>query len=168
MNPPDDDRRDDDFDVLLANYDDALAQGKAQSTADLAPEATLRQRLKEAQACLDLLESAWPRRPNSAAKAAPAQPLQGSVAGKMGRFELRRELGRGGFGVVFLAYDPRLRRDVAVKVPRPEVIVTDELRRRLHREAEAAARLDHPNLVAIHEVGDSGPVTYLITEYCDG
>jgi len=42
MNPPDDDRRDDDFDVLLANYDDALAQGKAQSTAELAPEATLR------------------------------------------------------------------------------------------------------------------------------
>jgi tetratricopeptide (TPR) repeat protein len=81
---------------------------------------------------------------------------------------LHRELGRGGFGVVYLAYDPQLRRLVALKVPRPETVVTKELRQRLLREARAAAGLEHPNLVTVYEAGEVGPVCYLASAYCPG
>ena len=52
----------------------------------------------------------------------------GTTLTRFGRFEIRRELGRGAYGVVFLAYDPRLRRQVALKLPRPEVVITREMR----------------------------------------
>jgi len=87
---------------------------------------------------------------------------------RLGRFELRQELGRGGFGVVYLAHDPHLNRDVALKVPRAEVALTPELRERFHNEARAAAGLDHPNLVPIYEAGEVGPVSFLVSAYCPG
>jgi WD40 repeat protein/serine/threonine protein kinase len=87
---------------------------------------------------------------------------------QLGRFEIERELGRGGCGVVFLAYDPELRREVALKVPRPEVLATSELRERFRREARAAAGLDHPNLVPVYEAGEVGAVCYIASAYCPG
>ena len=72
--------------------------------------------------------------------------------GSLGRFQLRERLGEGGFGQVFLAFDPRLDRDVALKVlkqPDPNERVME----RFFREARAAARLDHPNIVAVHDAG---------------
>jgi serine/threonine protein kinase len=72
--------------------------------------------------------------------------------GSLGRFQLRERLGDGGFGEVFRAYDPRLDRDVAVKVlkqPNP----TERVMERFFREARAVARLDHPNIVAVHDSG---------------
>jgi serine/threonine protein kinase len=72
--------------------------------------------------------------------------------GSLGRFQLRERLGEGGFGQVYLAYDPRLDRDVAVKVlkqPDP----SDRVMERFFREARAVARLDHPNIVAVHDAG---------------
>jgi tetratricopeptide (TPR) repeat protein len=95
-------------------------------------------------------------------KAAPAE------AYTIGRFQVRRELGRGGFGVVFLAFDPRLGRDVALKVPRPDVLTSRELRERFHREARAAAGLDHPNIVPVFEAGEAGPTCYIASAYCPG
>jgi serine/threonine protein kinase len=80
---------------------------------------------------------------------------QGTL-GTLGRFQLRERLGDGGFGQVFLAFDPRLDRDVAVKVlkqPHP----SERVMERFFREARAVARLDHPNVVAVHDAGfDSG------------
>src|SRR5205823_9946850 len=78
------------------------------------------------------------------------------------------ELGRGAHGIVFLAHDPRLGRDVALKVPRPEAVVTPELRERFLREARAAAGLDHPGLVPVYEAGEIGPVCYIASAYCPG
>ncbi len=76
--------------------------------------------------------------------------------GGVGRFQLRELLGGGGFGQVFRAYDPRLDREVALKVlkqPKPNARVME----RFFREARAAAQLDHPNIVALHDAGrDSG------------
>ena len=76
--------------------------------------------------------------------------------GSLGRFQLRERLGDGGFGQVFRAYDPRLDRDVAVKVlkqPNP----SERIMERFFREARAVARLDHPNIVAVHDAGfDNG------------
>ena len=71
---------------------------------------------------------------------------------RSGRFQLRERLGDGGFGQVYLAYDPRLDRDVALKVlkqPEPN----DRVMERFFREARAVARLDHPNIVAVHDAG---------------
>src|SRR5262249_24922651 len=87
---------------------------------------------------------------------------------RIGRFEVRRELGRGSFGVVFLAYDPRLCRQVALKVPRPEVLQTSDLRRRFEREARAAAGLDPPNIVPVFEAGEEASVAYIASAYCPG
>ena len=164
MTSLDDDAAEDRFAELLAEYDDALAGQRQPPTVEADADATLIGRLNEAQACLDLLESAWPRNRPANITAVPEPMLTDSV----GRFRLRRELGRGGFGVVFLADDPRLNRPVALKLPRPEVLVSGDLRSRWQREAKAAARLSHPNLVPIYEFGDAGPYAYLVTEYVAG
>ncbi len=99
-----------------------------------------------------------------------SQSNDGPSAGQgcIGRFEIVRELGRGGFGVVFLAHDDLLNRHVALKVPRPEVLITAEVRERFDREAQAAARLTHPHLVPVHEVGQVGPIIYIVSAYCPG
>jgi WD40 repeat protein len=86
----------------------------------------------------------------------------------LGRFRIRRELGRGGFGIVYLAYDPNLGREVAVKVPRAEALATPELRERFQTEARAAAGLDHPNLVPVYEAGSVGSLFYIASAYCPG
>jgi serine/threonine protein kinase len=72
--------------------------------------------------------------------------------GTLGRFQLRERMGDGGFGEVFRAYDPRLDRDVAIKILKlsdPDERVME----RFFREARAAARLDHPNIVTVHDSG---------------
>jgi hypothetical protein len=93
--------------------------------------------------CLRLLEMIRPRAELPEAAAGRGVPLL------FGRFEIVREVGRGGFGVDYLARDPVLVREVALKVPRPERLVTTEGRRRFMREARAAAGLDHPNIVPV-------------------
>jgi WD40 repeat protein/serine/threonine protein kinase len=108
--------------------------------------------------CERLLEAVWPRE-----AVAP-----GERPARFGRFSILGELGRGGFGVVFLAEDPVLGRRIALKVPRPEVLLTPELRRRFLREAEAASRLDHRHIVPVYEVGEDGPISYIASAYCDG
>lgn len=95
---------------------------------------------------------------------APAQP----GPHRIGRFELRRQLGKGGCGIVFLAFDPKLRREVALKIPRPELLLSPDARRRLVREALAAAEFDHPNLVPVYETGEIGPICYVATAFCPG
>jgi serine/threonine protein kinase len=72
--------------------------------------------------------------------------------GTLGRFQLRERLGDGGFGEVFLAFDPRLDRDVALKVLK-QSNPSERVMERFFREARAAARLDHPNIVAVHDAG---------------
>jgi len=146
---------------LLVACDKALAAGKSlpsASEAETAPE--LQSGLEEGLACIQLLRKVLPRGRSLASAGLPYHHL--------GRFEIRRELGRGAFGMVFQAYDPQLGRDVALKVPRPEALVTPELRQRFVREARAAAGLDHPNLVPVHEAGEVGPVCYIASAYCPG
>ena len=138
--------------ALLA-FDEALAAGADPSALD-GPESPLH----AVHECQRLLEAIWPR----------SAPATADLPRQFGRFSVVREVGRGGFGVVFLAMDPDLRRRVALKVPRPEVLVTESTRRRFLREAEAASRLDHPHIVPVYEVGQEGPVCYIASSYCDG
>jgi len=99
----------------------------------------------------------------------PASPAEPSLpAGtRIGRFELLREIGRGGLGIVYEARDTSLGRSVAFKLVRGGA--RTELRRdRLLREAEAAARLSHPNVVTIHDLGSSEYGPYLVLELLRG
>ena len=90
--------------------------------------------------------------------------LQGRLARGLGEaYEVRGLLGRGGFAVVFAALDVGLKRDVAVKVLRPELAAEPLMRQRFRREAEAVARLRHPHIVPIYSVGEGeGLVWYVM------
>ncbi|MBK7829683.1 serine/threonine-protein kinase [Nannocystis sp.] len=85
----------------------------------------------------------------------------------IGRFTVLRELGRGGTGVVYAAYDEQLDRKVAVKLLHSETR-EDLARARLLREAQAMARLAHPNIVGVHEVGTFGRQVYVAMEFVHG
>lgn len=87
--------------------------------------------------------------------------------GRIDRFEMKEVLGSGGFGVVYRAWDPTLSRVVALKVPR--FAASDQKRlRRFTAEARAAARLRHPNIVAVHESGQAGEQPFIAYEYVKG
>lgn len=87
---------------------------------------------------------------------------------ELGRFRLVRELGRGGFGVVFEAEDRELGRKVALKVVRPGSRMAAHGLEWLQREAEAVARLNHPNIVTIHDFGQGPAGPYLVLELLTG
>ncbi len=87
---------------------------------------------------------------------------------QIGRFEIREPIGQGGFGMVFLARDPNLDRDIALKIPRPEAITTPDLKARFLREGRSVAALAHPNIVPVYESGQIGSVCYLASQYVDG
>jgi len=87
------------------------------------------------------------------------------------RFTIMKKLGEGGMGSVYAAYDSVLDRKVAVKVVRPDLRKTAEpttRRDQLLREAQAMARLSHPNVVAVHEVGELGDDIYVVLDFVDG
>jgi serine/threonine protein kinase len=83
-------------------------------------------------------------------------------------YQVVRELGRGGMGVIFLARDVALHRLVAIKVLRHEFAHSAEHRERFRREARVAARLTHPNVVAVHTYGESPDLVYLVMRYVHG
>jgi eukaryotic-like serine/threonine-protein kinase len=151
----------------MAAYDEALARGDAAPGLTPLPPA-LEARWPRLQSCLHLLHQVGPGLGVYAAGDPAAEWYPGGPPRSFGRFVLRRELGRGGFGIVFLADDPRLRRPVALKVPRPDVLINADLRQRFLREARAAAKLDHPHVVPVHEVGNVGPISYIVCAYCPG
>lgn len=94
--------------------------------------------------------------------------IQKNVSGRIGRFEVIRTLGAGGSGIVLLALDPKLDRQIALKVPTPESLLREEFIMRFQREAKIAASLQHPNIVGILETGAVGPIHYIASEYCNG
>jgi len=84
------------------------------------------------------------------------------------RYEIRDELGRGGFGRVYLADDLRLDREVAIKVLRQSDDFTDTDYQRFRREINIAARLSHPNVVTVYDGGDHEGLSYLVMRYVEG
>jgi Tol biopolymer transport system component len=87
---------------------------------------------------------------------------------RLGPFDVVGLLGAGGMGAVYRAYDPRLQRHVAIKVLRPEFTQDATRVRRLEQEALAVARLTHPNIVAVHDVGTHDGAPFIVTELLDG
>ncbi|HUT13598.1 MAG TPA: protein kinase [Thermoguttaceae bacterium] len=86
----------------------------------------------------------------------------------IGRYRVCRVLGQGAFGVVYLADDPELDRPVAVKVPRPGRFSSESETKRFLEEARFAARLQHPGIVTVHDVGRESDRCYIVTEYIQG
>src|SRR5438093_4203035 len=85
----------------------------------------------------------------------------------LGRYKLERQLGRGGMGVVFLAYDATLERRVAIKVLGSQE-EGEASRAQLLREARSASALNHPNICTIYEVGDDNNLAFIVMEHVDG
>jgi formylglycine-generating enzyme required for sulfatase activity len=86
----------------------------------------------------------------------------------LGKYEVITELGRGGFGVVFKAHDTALNRTVALKVLAPHLLADPGFAAQIRREAQLAARLEHPNIVTIFEVGEYENVHFIAMQYVEG
>ncbi|MBL8098555.1 MAG: protein kinase [Anaerolineales bacterium] len=88
---------------------------------------------------------------------------------KIGRYEIKSELGRGGFATVYLAYDPRFEREVAIKFLPPELMHADpQFRTRFEREAKIIAQLEHPSIVPVYDVGEENNQPYFVMRYMGG
>ncbi|HEY3554365.1 MAG TPA: serine/threonine-protein kinase, partial [Casimicrobiaceae bacterium] len=90
---------------------------------------------------------------------------------QLGKYEIRRELARGAMGVVYEAYDPLIKRRVALKTIRPDQLDGEhaaDMVARFRREAQAAGRLNHPNIVAIYEFDEDAGTAFIAMEFVEG
>lgn len=178
---------DDRLSSLLAAYHDVLVGTSASSIAAVQFEGLdveALERLRKAQACLDFVESARRRvlQPDgscsetvergssveSTFQDSTPTPPHPEMPARFGRFELLRPIAEGGFGIVYLARDPLLGREVALKIPKPSTLFVTTSRSRFLREAKLLAQLRHPSIVTVHEAGEFGQLCYIASEYCSG
>ena len=87
---------------------------------------------------------------------------------RLGPYEILAPLGAGGMGEVYRARDAKLGRDVAIKVLPEQLAGNPEALARFGREARVVAALSHPNILAIHDFGNAGGVTYAVMELLEG
>lgn len=91
---------------------------------------------------------------------------------KLGKYKIVEELGKGAMGVVYKAQDPDIDREVAIKTIRfdaiSEAVEKDELMKRFIKEAQAAGKLAHPNIITIYDVGKEKDLTYIVMQYVEG
>jgi hypothetical protein len=87
---------------------------------------------------------------------------------RIGKYHVLGRIGRGGMGMILKAHDPVLDRPVALKVISNDIDVTDELRARFYREAQACARLSHPNIVTVHDMGEDEGRLFIVMELLEG
>jgi tetratricopeptide (TPR) repeat protein len=174
MAAPDLEHQDDELAGLMAACDEMLATGLPASVlSSIQVPNELQQRLNDDLALVKRLRRL---RPSSSfntpqeLSGATLPTLQSGHAAlpSLGRFRIIRELGAGGFGCVFLAHDPSIDRDVALKVSRAGIPAAMAERQRFRHEALAAGRLDHPNIVPIYEAGEVGPICYIAAAFCPG
>jgi tetratricopeptide (TPR) repeat protein/serine/threonine protein kinase len=86
----------------------------------------------------------------------------------IGRYRVIEELGRGGMGIVYSAEDPALDRPVAIKVLPPKKLSQQKAVKRFLREARVCARLDHPNIIKIHDIGEEEGIYHIVMELVEG
>jgi len=96
-----------------------------------------------------------------------APPTRPDALGRLGHYEVLQVLGRGGFGIVFRAFDEMLQRGVALKVLAPQFAATSPARKRFLREARSSAQVRHENVVQVYEVAEQ-PLPYLAMEFIPG
>ncbi|HJQ41226.1 MAG TPA: protein kinase, partial [Thermoanaerobaculia bacterium] len=95
--------------------------------------------------------------------------LQPDLTGRrVGRYEIRSLLGRGGMGAVYRAYDPTLDRQVAIKILPPSLVTDADRVQRFVLEAKSASALNHPAVVSIYEIGEDDSLHYIAMELVEG
>ena len=98
-----------------------------------------------------------------------APPMAVVPGSPLGPYTIRSQLGQGGMGVVYLAQDPRLKRQVAIKLLPPDLTRDDTAKQRFLQEAQAASALDHPNICTIHEINETADgQLYLVMAHYEG
>jgi serine/threonine-protein kinase len=97
---------------------------------------------------------------------APAEIGAGSVLG--GRYEIRQQLGAGGMGVVYRAFDRELGESVAIKTLRPDLVGDASLLERFKQEIRLARKISHPNVVRTHDLGEAGGTYFITMEFVEG
>jgi hypothetical protein len=163
---------DDQLIELLERAEGLRGEGKAVSPRELC--AGCPERAEDVRRALEALDWFGDARQADAADAptlaeAPAAGARAGLAGsRLDDYELVRELGSGAMGTVYLAYNHRLKFEVALKVPRPDLVANPAHRERFFREAQAAARLRHPNLCRVLDAGECGAALYLAMDYVPG
>src|SRR6202158_2984505 len=90
------------------------------------------------------------------------------IAESIAHYRIIKKLGAGGMGEVYLALDTKLNRKIAIKVLRPDSVAEENLKKRLLREAQAAAKLDHPNICAVYDVNEVDSLTFIVMQYIEG
>src|SRR5579885_3071735 len=146
---------------LAAALDAALDARQAGRPVDRDALLARYPQLAEALHALDQLD-----RNSPTLAAGPGAPA--ALPERVGPYLIERELGSGGFGVVYQAYDPDVKRRVALKLLHPGRLAQPEAVARFHREARATARLHHPGIVRLFDYSRTGPPFYLVTEFIEG
>ena len=90
------------------------------------------------------------------------------MAKTIGRYEIREELGRGGMAAVYLAFDPKLDREVALKLMDQQLSADPTFAARFEREAKTVAGLEHSAIVSLYDFGEAGGWLYLVMPYMKG
>jgi serine/threonine protein kinase/Flp pilus assembly protein TadD len=90
------------------------------------------------------------------------------IAESIAHYRIIKQLGAGGMGEVYLALDTKLDRKVAIKVLLPDSLAEANLKKRLLKEAQAAAKLDHPNICAVYDVSEADSFTFIVMQYIEG
>ncbi len=112
---------------------------------------------------VERLQQLWTRPADKSPSPFVQTPLD-----QIDRFEIIRVLGEGGMGRVYLAIDSKLNRKVAIKVPLFDSSTDPTILERFRREGRAAGAINHPNVVAVYEVGDTDQGCYIVSEYVAG
>ena len=142
------------LDRIVAEYSDELAAGRTPDRASYLGRVEPGER-PGLERCLKMIEAGMARVPSGVALVPGLQ---------LDQYELVREIGRGGMALVWLANDRELKRPVALKILRPGLALEERHADRFHREGLAIARLQHPNIVQIHGVGEAHGYHYLSME----
>lgn len=165
--PPDDAPAAEPAVTRAAALDDYLAGFTSAATPDGTGSASTADDLPSADVA-GLMDTILLLRQAAAADGVLPMPTQPNMPARIGRHTILRLAGDGGFATVWEGFDTLLRRPVAVKVRRPEMLLSEAARRRFVREAEIAARLVHPHIVTIFEVGEDQGREFIAAEFCSG
>ena len=158
----------------LSSYQSQLDQGVAGGSDAGQPAeipAELQRELDDFRDCLDLISIRRKELKDEPAVDDPntSEPVPEDEAPfHIGRFEIAEQLGVGGFGIVFRGIDPVMQREVAIKIPRPEFLGSQELTDRFASEAAAVSQLEHPNIVPVYESDCLEIVPYIVMPYVPG